>query len=290
MQAISYYLLLPLIYFISILPFRLLYLFSDVLFLILYHLLGYRKKIVLNNLSNSFPEKSSQEINQIAKEYYRYLCDLILEAFKKITMNSATTLKHCKFKNEQVLNQLFENNKSVILLMGHYGNWEWAGSSFSLSCKHQLYVVYKPLSNPYFEGLMCKTRTLFGTKLIKMQNTFKDILNNKDKVAAYAFIADQTPSPQTAHWTTFLNQDTALFTGAEKIAKKYDFPVVFINIKRIKRGYYEINAELITDQPKTFEENKIIEQYAHKLEKEIKIEPQTWLWSHRRWKHSKPRS
>ncbi len=287
-QALSYYILLPFLYFISLLPFRLLYLVSDFIFGIIYHLIGYRKNVVLNNLRKSFPQKTEIEIEQMCRKYYHYLCDLIVEVFKKITMNSHTTLKHCQFMNAELLDGIFEKNKSIILLMGHYGNWEWAGSSFSLACKHQLHVVYKPLSNQYFEALMVKTRTMFGTKLIKMQNTFKDVLTYKDTKAAFAFIADQMPSPQTAYWTQFLNQDTGLFTGAEKIAKKYDLPVVFINIVRIKRGYYQIFAELLTDTPKVTSDNEIIQKYAERLEQEIIRMPETWLWSHRRWKYPRP--
>ncbi len=287
-QALSYYLLLPLIYLLSILPFRILYLISDFIYVIVYRIFRYRKEIIINNLKRSFPQKTEKEINKICKDYYHYLCDLIVEAFKKITMKSDATLNHCQFMNAELLDNFFQKNKSVILLMGHYGNWEWAGSSFSLSCKHQLHVVYKPLSNKYFEALMCKTRTMFGTKLIKMQNTFKDVLTYKDKHAAFAFIADQMPAPQTAYWTTFLHQDTGLFTGAERIAKKYDLPVVFINIVRVKRGYYQIFAEVLSDTPKLTAENEIIQKYAERLEEEIVKMPETWLWSHRRWKYPRP--
>jgi KDO2-lipid IV(A) lauroyltransferase len=285
-----YYLALPFIYFISLLPFRLLYLFSDFLFVIVFHVVGYRRKVVEQNLKNSFPEKSDEEILRISKKYFHYMCDLILESLKKITINQKEAIAHCKFQNPEIFKKIYEENKSVILLMGHYGNWEWAGSSFSLSNKQPLYVVYKPLSNPHFENLMCKTRTMFGTRLIKMENTLRDIINNKNNCSAYAFIADQTPSNQNAYWTNFLNQDTAMFTGAEKLAKKLNFPVVFINIVRVKRGYYEIFAEMLCEDPKNCKENEIIETYIKRLEKEIIKMPETWLWSHRRWKHKRPES
>lgn len=287
MQATLYYFLLPFVYFVSILPFRLLYIMSDFVYIILYKILKYRKTEVITNLKNSFPEKSETEILALCSEYYKYLCDLILESFKKITMSADKTLKHCKFHNPEVVDQFFDKNTSVILILGHFGNWEWAGSSFSLSCKHQLHVIYKPLSNPYFENLMTQTRTLFGTKLIKMQNTLKDILTYKDTRAAFAFVADQTPAPHTAYWTSFLNQDTPFFTGAEKLAKKYSFPVLFINITRPKRGYYEIFPEVITAKPKENLENEIIQKYALRLEEEIIKSPTIWLWSHKRWKYKR---
>jgi len=171
--------------------------------------------------------------------------------------------------------------------MGHYGNWEWAGSTFTLETDYQLYVIYKPLSNKYWEDLMVKTRTMFGTKLIKVNNTLRDMINNKNEVSATAFIADQTPFPENAYWTKFLNQNTPVFTGAEKISKKLNYPIVFINIIRTKRGYYEIFAELLEQEPKNTAENEISERFINRLEKEIIKKPEIWLWSHRRWKHRK---
>jgi len=187
--------------------------------------------------------------------------------------------------NPELFSKLQAENRSIIVLMGHYGNWEWAGSSFSLMKKHQLFVVYKPLTSGYFENFMRKTRMLFGTKLIKMENTLKEILSNKKTLSAFAFIADQTPTPNIAYWTKFLNQNTAMYTGAEKLAKKLNYPVVFINIIRAKRGFYEVHAELLSENPKDTQENEITEKYISRLEAEIIKMPETWLWSHRRWKH-----
>ena len=285
---LAYYIALPFIYLISSLPYRLLYAFSDFLYFMIFHVFSYRRKVVEENLKKSFPEKTHEEIIQLSKKYYQYLCDLILETFKKLTISEKQSLERCKIINPELFHKLYAENKSIILLMGHYGNWEMAGSAFSLTCDHQLYVVYKTLSNKYFEDLMCKGRTKYGTKLIKMENTLRDIINTKKDLCAYAFIADQTPSNQNAYWTTFLNQDTAMFTGAEKVARKFNFPVVFVNIVRVKRGYYEIFIEMLCEDPKNSKENEIIENFARKLEKEIIRQPETWLWSHRRWKQRKP--
>jgi Kdo2-lipid IVA lauroyltransferase/acyltransferase len=284
---IAYYFAFPFIYLLSILPFWILYRISDFLCFLLFHVVGYRRKVVEQNLRNSFPQKSEKEILALSKKYYEYLCDLTLEVFKKINMSKEDAVKRCKFHNAELLNRLKSENKSVILLMGHYGNWEWAGSSFTLSTNHQLYVLYKALSNPYFEKLMVKSRTLFGTRLIKVENTLRDIIANKRNAATYAFIADQTPFPQQAYWTTFLNQDTPLYTGAEKLAKKLNFPVVFVNIVRVKRGYYEIFPELLFEEPKLCIENEITEIFIRRLEAAINKMPETWLWSHRRWKYTK---
>lgn len=284
---ISYYLAIPFVYLLAYLPFWALYRVSDFFCFILFHLVGYRRKVVEKNLRNSFPQKSEKEIQILSKKYYQYLCDITLEAFKKITMSREETLKHCKFHNAELLDRLKAENKSVILLMGHYGNWEWAGSSFSLSNEHPLYVVYKVLSNPAFEKIMVKSRTMFGTRLIKVENTLRDIIANKGNVVAYAFIADQTPFPEHAYWTTFLHQDTPLFTGAEKLAKKFNYPVVFVNILRVRRGYYEIFPELLFENPRDCAENEITELYIRRLEREINKMPETWLWSHRRWKYTR---
>jgi KDO2-lipid IV(A) lauroyltransferase len=156
-----------------------------------------------------------------------------------------------------------------------------------LQTKYQLYVIYKPLSNKYFENLMVKARTVFGTKLIKVPSTLRDMIANKNSITATAFIADQTPPPETAYWTTFLNQETPVFTGAEKIGKKMDLPIVFVDIDRVKRGYYEISIELLFDNPKDTSENEISETFIKRLEQEIIKKPEIWLWSHRRWKHKR---
>ncbi len=290
MAIVIYYISLPFIYLLSALPFFLLYLLSDTLYAIFYYVLGYRKEVVLTNLHNAFPDKTDAEINKIAKQYYHYLCDLFLETFKTLTISKKTMLKHLYFSPEAKL--LFEKlaveNKSIILVMGHLGNWEWAGNSFSLLCKHQLYVIYHPLSNKKFDGLMYHMRTRFGTKLIAMRNTYKDMLANRGELNATAFIADQTPSPENAYWTTFLNQDTPVYKGTEVIARKINNPIVYANVKRIKRGHYEIFAELLVEEPAKTRDGEISELHTRRLEKDIIAQPETWLWSHKRCKHKRP--
>jgi Kdo2-lipid IVA lauroyltransferase/acyltransferase len=284
MQAFIFYSLYPLIYLIASLPFKALYVFSDFLYFIL-KLSGYRKKVVLTNLRNSFPEKTEKEIQAIAKDYFKYLCDLTLETLKTLRMTEKEAIEHCVFHKTDWLDNLYKENKSIIIVMGHYGNWEWAGPSFSLNNDFQLFVIYRPLSNPYFERMMTGMRTKFGTKITPINNTLRDMVANRKAVTATAFIADQTASPENAYWMNFLNQDTAVFVGPEKLAKKFNYPVVYANVKRIKRGYYEIFPELMVDEPKNTPDNFILETFTHRLEKEINAEPTVWLWSHRRWKH-----
>lgn len=292
MSKIGFYITLPLFYFISILPFRLFYLLSDIIYILLYRIIGYRKKVVYENLKNSFPQKTHQELKEIEKEFYHYLCDLFLETLKTLTISKKEAIKRCRF-NEKALaifKQLNEEKKSCILVMGHFGNWEWAGSSFSLLNSQQLYVIYHPLSNKYFDKLMYNMRSRFGTKLYAMKDTMREMIRNRHEINATAFIADQTPSPEGAYWTTFLNQDTPVFWGTEKIAQKLNYPVLYATVNRKKRGYYEVNVEYLVHDPKDTKEGEISELHTRKLEKDIIAQPEVWLWSHRRWKHKKTSS
>lgn len=261
------------------------------MYFILYKVLGYRKKVVYENLRKSFPEKTATEIDIIAQKFYKHLCDLFLEVFKTLTISKKQMLQHCYFtpSAKALLNDLAAKNKSVILVMGHQGNWEWAGNTFSAEINSQLYVIYHPIANKNADNLMYKMRTRFGTKLIAMKDTFKAIVANRRSITTTAFIADQTPSsPDNAYWMTFLNQDTLVFLGTERIALKMDYPIVYAFVKKVKRGYYEIQAELLTDQPKSMpEEGQITKLHTLKLEKDIQDQPETWLWSHRRWKHKR---
>ncbi|NSL90084.1 lipid A biosynthesis acyltransferase [Chitinophaga sp. Mgbs1] len=287
MSVIAYYLLLPVIYAVSLLPFRILYFLSDIVYVLLYHLLGYRKKVVLQNLRNSFPDKNEAEIQRICKDFYHYLCDLFLETFKTLTISKQAMVNHCRFTDETLalFDQLAADKKSVVLVMGHKGNWEWAGNTFSILCRQQLYVIYHPLANKQFNGLMYRMRTRFGTRLIAMQDTFRDMVQNRGEVNATAFIADQAPQPKTAHWLTFLHQDTPVFKGTEKIAQKLNYPVVYVTVHRVRRGYYSVSAHMLTSTPATEKDGDITAAHTRQLETDIIAQPATWLWSHKRWKH-----
>src|ERR1017187_8186990 len=246
----GYYLILPFIYLLSILPFRVLYALSDFMYLFVFYLIRYRRKVVDTNLRNSFPEKPEEEIQAISKAYFHYLCDMTLETFKTLTISPKNALKHCHFHDTALFEQLHREHKSLILVLGHFGNWEWGGSSMSLATDYQLYVIYHPLKDKKMDRLIYNMRTRFGTKLIPMKNTLRDMIKNKDEVNATAFIADQTPSnPANAYWTTFLNQDTPVFEGTERIAMMLKYPVVYVSVKRVKRGFYEIYTEMLVENP-----------------------------------------
>lgn len=290
MQAVGFYLALPFLYLISILPPWLLYGFSDVVCFLVYDVAGYRKGVVNGNLQRSFPEKSDAERKLIMRRFYHYLCDLFLETFKTLTMSRAFALKHCSFDDGalKLFNHYFDSKRSVIIVMGHFGNWEWAGNTFSLQCRQQLYVIYHPLANPHYNRLIINMRMRFGTKLIAMKDTFRTMALQRKEITSTAFIADQTPSPERAYWTTFLHQDTPVFLGTEAIARKLNYPVVFASVKRMKRGYYKIFAETLIETPSLTADGEISEAHTRKLELEIQKQPEIWLWSHRRWKHKRP--
>jgi KDO2-lipid IV(A) lauroyltransferase len=290
LAALVYYLVIPIIYLVSILPFPLLFLLSDFLYFVLYYVIGYRKKIVVQNLRNAFPDKTDKEINRICKNFFHYLCDLVLETLKMLTISKEGILKHCRFDpaSKALLEKLADEQKSFILVMGHLGNWEWSGHPFSLLLKHKLYVLYHPIGNKYFDRLMYHIRTRNGTKLIPMSQAYKEMLLHKNELTSTAFIADQTPQPQNGYWTTFLNQDTPIFKGTEIIAKKMNRAVVYASVKRVKRGYYDMYATLLTDNPASLPDGQLSEMHTRKLEQDIIAQPETWLWSHRRWKHKRP--
>jgi len=261
MATVAYYLAFPLIYAISLLPFRLLYVLSDLAYLFIYKLIRYRTKDVRVNLEKSFPEKSGEEIRKIETEFYHYFCDLILETIKTLTISPNALRKHVKFDDTTVFENLYNQGKSVIIVMGHLGNWELGGARFSLYPYHQLFVIYHPLSNKRLDRLLHHMRTRLGNKLYAMKDTFRGMILNRKEVTATAFIADQTPLPKGAYWTTFLNQDTPIFVGTAKIAKKLNYPVVYVSIKRPKRGRYEISSELLIQHPDSFAENEISERW-----------------------------
>jgi len=285
MTAFIYYISLPFIYLVSYSPSWILYGVSDFLFFVIYRIVGYRREVVFQNLSNSFPEKDAIQLKQIEKKYYRYLCDLLVESIKTITMSEGYVRKRLTFHSTEKVNALYEEGKSIVVVMGHFGNWELAGPCFSLNCKHQLNVVYKPLSNPYFERLFAGSRTKFGTKIIPVNNTLRAMAANRKSLTATALIADQTPSDtKNGFWLNFLHQDTLVYTGPEKIGKMFDSPIVYMHVDRVKRGYYEITPTILFAQPKKTEEEEITRAFFQKLENEIIKKPETWLWSHKRWK------
>ena len=287
MQAILFYLSLPFLFLVSVLPFFMLYGLSDLVFVLLYYVFGYRRKVVTQNLQRAFPQKTAAEIASLRRTFYRYFCDLLLETFKTLTISRNEMLRRCNLdpSAKQLFDTLENQGKSSIIVMGHLGNWEWGGNAFSLACRQPLYVIYHPLTNPYYNRFIMNMRKRFGSRLIAMKDTFREMVANKSHISATAFIADQTPPPEGAYWTTFLNQETPVFWGTERIARKLNFPVVYVSILRQRRGYYTLFAEMLCDKPSGTSEGEISQMHTRRLEKDIVMKPETWLWTHRRWKH-----
>lgn len=286
---IGYPVFYGIIWILTLLPFKVLYIISDFLSFITYYLIPYRKKVTLTNLKKSFPEKSSTEINKIAKKFYRHLFDLFLESFKLLQMNEEQILKRFDYKNPEVLDELYSKNKSIITVFGHYGNWEWL-ASLPLVTKYKVLAIYKPLANSSFDKFFIRLRGKFGIETVTIQQALRKILNfqqNKELTITF-FLGDQRPMGRyIKYWTTFLNQDTPILLGVEKISKQTDQAVVFIDIQKKKRGFYEIVFIKLFENPKETEEFEITEKHIRILEKIIINRPELWLWSHRRWKHKK---
>jgi KDO2-lipid IV(A) lauroyltransferase len=286
MEAIGFYLTYPFIYLVASLPFWALYKLSDIFYYI-FRISGYRRSVVLENLRNSFPEKSEAEISTLCNSYFRYLCDLTLETLKTLHMTEQEAKDRCVFHPPSWLLKMCDEKRSISIVMGHYGNWEWAGPSFSLNTKFQLVVIYRPLSNRYFEEMMTRMRTKFGTRITPVNQTLRDMVANRKQLTATAFIADQAASNANSYWTTFLHQETSVFNGPEKLSKRFNYPVVYVNVKRVRRGYYELVPDLLFDNPADTSDGEISEAFTRRLEKEIILDPVIWLWSHRRWKYKR---
>jgi len=273
------------LYLISLLPFWFLYLIADFLFVMIYYVAGYRRKVVQENLRNAFPEKTDAERHSIEKKYFKYLADLMVETIKMVTASEKTISKRLTATNAHIVTDYLKQGKSVMLAVGHYGNWEMAALKVSLIIDKKLLIVYKPLTNNVFNDFFNNMRTRFGAEMVAMKNVLRTMVKAKNDVIMSVFVADQTPVKHEAtYFTTFLNQPTAFFLGIEKIAKLTNPVVIFCDLKYIKRGHYEYTAIPLTENPKETAEHEITHAYVTCLENMIKREPPYWLWSHRRWK------
>ena len=276
--------------FLSIHPYWLLYLKSDFYYVLTYHLIRYRRKVVRENLLRSFPEKDAKTIKTIEKHFYRNLCDLFVEAPKMLNMKPDGYKYRINYTNPELLTQLYEQHKNVFYAIPHSGNWEWFGKMTCDLTAHNSLAVYKKVQNPVFEQLMLYLRTKdVPLEMVESNSALRRLTQLRDGCNAVLMVADQTPHGLASdYWTEFLHQDTCWFTGLERIAKMLDYAVVFVAMKRTGRGRYEVTFELIADQPKETEKGYIMEQYVRCVERFIQEQPDNWLWSHRRWKHQRP--
>jgi len=288
MQYILYIIFLLSIYFIAIIPFWLLYRFSDVLSFLFYYVFLYRKKVILENLRKSFPEKSEKEIREITRKTYRNLSDLVVESIKTFSMSTKQVTKRFKIINPEIIDKYYLKGQSVIGVTAHYGNWEWGAMAGSLQIKHRAIAIYKPLTNKYIDNFIKRTRAENGTLLKSIYKTTETFESLKNQTCIFLLVADQSPSStKKAIWVDFLNQDTACLHGPEKHARANNYPVIYLHIKRVRRGYYELKAEILIENPSELEEGEVTRRYMNKLEQILKEKPEDWLWSHKRWKRKR---
>jgi KDO2-lipid IV(A) lauroyltransferase len=277
-------------YLVSLLPFPLLYVFSDFLSFVLFHVIRYRKEVVFQNLRNSFPEKTDREIRRIARKYYHNLADITLEVIKTRTISKKQLVKRLTFTNIEIVDELYARNRSILVAIGHCGCWEWTGPVWQLFSQHKGFAVVKPLSDKFFEAYLTKLRSRFliRAELVPFKQTMRTLIKYRNEPTLTILAADQTPhKDEINYWTTFLNQETPFFLGLEKMAIALDFAVLFADIRRVKRGHYELVITKITDEPTKTSQYEIIGQYVHLLEQAIRSRPDNWLWSHRRWKYKR---
>jgi Kdo2-lipid IVA lauroyltransferase/acyltransferase len=286
MSFILFNIIIGLWWLIALLPLKILYFFSDILFLFTYYFPGYRKKTVLNNLRNAFPEKSETEIKVISKKFYHHFNDVLIEILKMIHLSPSELADRIKVKNPEVLNDLYSQNKSVIAVVGHYNNWEWILGTKPDVPYHSM-AIYKPLNNKYFNKFIIRNRSRYGVELISMRETLRKILYYKkiNKVTLCAFITDQSPVwEETQYWGHFLNQLTPVYLGIEKMAIKTGQAVVFLHVHKIARGKYEMEVIRLFDNVDNVSPYEITNKHLSVLEKIITALPEYWLWTHRRWK------
>lgn len=285
-------LVIPVFYLIALIPFWLLYPISTFFYGTAYYIVGYRKLVVLENLRRSFPEKTEKEIQEISKQFYRHFCDVIFESIKLLTISKAEFKKRCSYNDEALitLQRFFDKKQSIVGVMGHCGNWEWAAIAHQFYFNSLITGVYHPFSNKSFDTFMLKLRSRMGGQIIPMNTVYKQLvmLREKNIPTTLGLISDQAPPPERSYWTQFLHQDTAFYHGAEKIAKKFNYPVFYLGVKKIKRGYYSLHVELITEHPNELADGEITKKHACELEKDLIAQPFNWLWTHRRWKHKRP--
>ncbi len=267
------------------------YFFSDCLFVLFYYLLPYRKKVIYENISNSFPEKSEQEKIKLMKLFYKNLCDIILEGVKGFSMTKEQLVSRYKVLNPDVMDKLFDKGQDVISVGAHFANWEWGITGAPAQIKHHVISLYTKLSNTYIDEYMRNNRKKLGTEMIPQADVRKAFSAKKDMPTTYFFGADQSPSNlKGVHWMMFLNQDTPCMKGHEFFAKHYNMPVVYFDIQRVKRGYYTANMILLEENSGSTTSGEITEKYMRKLEEIIRKKPEDYLWSHRKWKHKRPKS
>ena len=287
MQLLLFGIVYPFAWLFSRLPMRILYMISDVLFFLIYHVFGYRKEVVLKNISYAFSHKTLSEREQLSKEFFKHFTDILMESVKAFSMGEKEIFKRYKYKNPELLNSFVNEGKSIALVGAHLANWEWC-VNLPLITNIPIYGSYNQLKNPYFERALKKSRERFGFIGIKTFETVKIMMSNyqKQHQGLYILLSDQSPLiEKTLYWTKFFGVKVPVHTGLEMLSKKFYLIVINHHTKKIKRGYYETLFELVTENPKSFKNYELTEKYLNITEKNIKESPENYLWSHNRFKH-----
>lgn len=287
-----YYIFRVFAWVVSLMPMRLLYIISDLIFFPIYYVIRYRRKVVDDNLRNAFPEIPAAQLAGIRRKFYHNISDLILEVLKMRRLTAQQFTARIEFEGLGIMQELYKSKKSVIIAIGHCGNWEWLGAVTNLVLEHNYYGVFKPLSDKRFAKYLEESRSLFSTnRLIPFKSTFRQMASLKGEITATVIAGDQTPTrEESKYWFTFLNQETSFFVGIEKIAKALGQAVVFCDMQRVGRGKYRVILRLITDKAEQTAEGEITNTYIRMLETAIRNNPDNWLWSHKRWKHKRLQS
>jgi|WetSurMetagenome_2_1015567.scaffolds.fasta_scaffold275826_2 Kdo2-lipid IVA lauroyltransferase/acyltransferase len=285
----GYYLLKASTWIIQLFPLRFHYFVSDLFFLFIYYIARYRRKVVYENLKNSFPEKSQDEISRIARKFYHNFCDSLIETlyFDRISENEIK--KRLTILNKELIESLMAGGRNIILAMGHYNNWEW-NCSWPLHSPVKGYVIYKRLTNKSFDLFYYNMRSRFGLTPLERADCYRQLIADSQNgvLSISAFLMDQTPRKhEIQYWTTFLNQETPVLTGTEKVARKIDAAVLFCHIRKIKRGYNTLEFSVIEEHARDAKPFEITEKATQKIEGIIRECPELWLWSHKRWKHKR---
>ena len=286
MQFVVFILVYPALWFVSILPYRIFYLLSDFFFFLVYHVIGYRKKVVYDNLKLVFPKKDEKEILRIRKDFFKHMCDMFMEMVKTMNLSKSQVEKRYHVKNIEVINEI-EKTKSILVVCSHYANWEW-NVSMNNYVKSKGYAVYQKIGNPYFDKWIKNLRERWNTTLITQKQTVKTVVRDKINgvTGIFGMVSDQSPQAHRAqYWSEFMGVKVPIFNGAETMARKMDLAVVFLKVSKVKRGYYEAEFIPITTSGSETEKNEITDAFLRLTENQINEKPEHYLWTHKRWKH-----
>jgi KDO2-lipid IV(A) lauroyltransferase len=285
MASILYYIV---VYPLSLLPLRVLYLFSDVFYVLSLHVFPYRKKVIETNLKNAFPNHSDQELNHLKRGFYRHFSDLLAEGIKNLSISENELRKRFKVRNPEVMNRLYQKQKSVLLVSGHYNNWEWLITSQAFLFPHKAIGIGMPLRSVFWDKKINQQRQRFGMQVVNSKNIRLAIEQSNEPIAILILGDQSPPDARKSYWMNFLNQKSAVLFGTEQLANEFKFSVVFFRIEKQKRGYYEMELIKLTEDPTTLKYGELTEWHTRLLEQEIQRNPSHWIWSHKRWKREVP--